>query len=37
MQTYAEYLLTMRAYRFAPLPESVWQDWQIFYHGSFKK
>lgn len=37
MQTYAEYLETMAAYRFAPLDEPTWQQWQVHYHGHWKE
>lgn len=36
MQTYEQYLATMRAYRFYPLDRETWQSWQIHYHGYFK-
>ena len=28
MQTYAEYLETMKAYNFRPMERELWQDWQ---------
>lgn len=41
MQTYAEYLATMRAYNFQPLDRATWNDWQAYYAakrapGAFK-
>jgi hypothetical protein len=35
-QTYEEYLGTMRAYCFVPMQRELWQDWQVFHHGSYK-
>lgn len=31
MQTYSEYLATMKAYNFYPLDRATWQEWQDYY------
>lgn len=36
MQTYEQYLETMKAYRFHPLDRETWQLWQVHHHGHFK-
>ena len=36
MQTYVEYLETMKSYNFYPLDFDTWKDWQIHYHGCYK-
>ena len=36
MQTYEEYLATMRAYNFYPLTREQWEGWQVACHGTFK-
>ncbi len=37
MQTYTEYLATMRAYKFYPLDFATWKAWQIYHHGYYKE
>ncbi len=36
MQTYAEYLETMRAYCFYPSSFECWKGWQLHWHGCYK-
>jgi len=37
MQTYEEYLRTMKAYGFCPVSRELWQEWQIDHHGFYKE
>ena len=36
MQTYTEYLATMKSYNFCSMDEELWQSWQIYYHDRYK-
>lgn len=36
VQTYEEYVETMKAYKHHPSDRETWQNWQIKYHGAFK-
>ena len=36
MQTYAEYLETMRSYNFMPSSFACWSEWQLHWYGCYK-
>ena len=36
MQTYKEYLCTMKSYNFIPLNKKMWRSWQIYHHGYYR-
>lgn len=37
VQTYEEYLETMKAYHFYPQDRELWAGWQKHYHGEWAK